>query len=436
MTSRNDLKTFYIETWGCQMNDLDTQRLSGQLKLRGFRRVSSEQEAGLILLNTCSVREKSEQKMFSELGRLRAAKERGATIGVCGCVAQQEGEAILSRAPHVDFVIGPGNVGYIDEILQGDTRIAVEFPEDRRYDYVSIDRPSAVRAQVTVVEGCNKNCTFCIVPTTRGREVSRTIRDILAEVEHAVSTGRVEIELLGQTVNAYVCPESGGDFAALLARVARTSGVVRLRFMTSHPSEVTPRMIGAMRDSANVCRYIHLPVQSGSSAVLRRMKRLYTREKFLAIVDALREAMPDIRFSTDVIVGFPGETDADFDDTVSLLELVRFGSIFAFKYSERPGTASLRLGAPVPDEIATERLNRVFELQARIERETLEAFTSHVVPVLFEGVSRHDASVYSGKTEDNWTVNFVRLEQPAAGALIDVRIDHAKHHSLFGEAVS
>lgn len=436
MTARNDLKTYYIETWGCQMNDLDTQRLSGQLKLRGYRRVSSEHEAGLILLNTCSVREKSEQKMFSELGRLRAAKERGATIGICGCVAQQEGEAILARAPHVDFVMGPGHVGYIDEILRGNTRIAVEFPEDRRYDYVSIDRPSAVRAQVTVVEGCNKNCTFCIVPTTRGREVSRPLRDIVAESEHAVSTGRVEIELLGQTVNAYVCPESGGDFAALLSAVARIPGVLRVRFMTSHPSEVTTRMIAAMRDHENICRYIHLPVQSGSSAVLRRMKRLYSREKFLAIVAELREAMPEIRFSTDVIVGFPGETDDDFADTLSLLEVVRFGAIYAFKYSERPGTASLRLGAPVDDAVSTERLNRVFELQARIERETLEGFVGRVVPVLFEGVSRNDEAVCSGKTEDSWTVNFVRGEHPPTGALIDVRIDHAKHHSLFGEAVT
>ncbi|MGK2859493.1 MAG: tRNA (N6-isopentenyl adenosine(37)-C2)-methylthiotransferase MiaB [Thermoanaerobaculia bacterium] len=436
MTARNDLKTYYIETWGCQMNDLDTQRLSGQLKLRGYRRVSSEHEAGLILLNTCSVREKSEQKMFSELGRLRSAKERGATIGVCGCVAQQEGEAILARAPHVDFVMGPGNVGYLDEILKGSARVAVEFPEDRRYDYLSIDRPSAVRAQVTVVEGCNKNCTFCIVPTTRGREVSRPLRDIIAESVHAVSTGRVEIELLGQTVNAYVCPESGGDFADLISAVARIEGVLRVRFMTSHPAEVTPRMIVAMRAHENICRYIHLPVQSGSSAVLRRMKRLYSREQFLTTVSALRAAMPEIRFSTDVIVGFPGETDNDFLATLTLLEEVRFGSIYAFKYSERPGTASIRLGGPVDDAVSTERLNRVFELQARIERETLEGYVGKVLPVLVEGPSRNDPSVFAGRTEDSWTVNFVRSAPTRIGALIGVRIDHAKHHSLFGEAVT
>ena len=219
-------ETFFIETWGCQMNDLDTQRLAGQLKLRGYRRVPSEEEAGLILLNTCSIREKSEQKMFSHLGRLREAKARGAKIGVCGCVAQQEGEAILRRAPYVDFVMGPGQVGFLDEILAGGSgRVAVDFPEQRKYDYLAIDRPSAVRAQVTVIEGCNKNCTFCIVPTTRGREISRPMTEILNEVRHARSTGRVEIELLGQTVNAYRCPESGADFADLLREVASIAGV-------------------------------------------------------------------------------------------------------------------------------------------------------------------------------------------------------------------
>jgi tRNA-2-methylthio-N6-dimethylallyladenosine synthase len=355
---------------------------------------------------------------------------------VCGCVAQQEGEAILARAPHVDFVMGPGNVGYLDEVLEGRARVAVDFPEARRYDWVTIDRPSNVRAQVTIIEGCNKNCTFCIVPTTRGREVSRPMRDILAEVSHAVSTGRAEIELLGQTVNAYVCPETGADFGELLARVAATGGVLRLRFMTSHPSEVTPRMVSAMREHANICRYVHLPVQSGSSSVLRRMKRLYSREKFLATVAMLRDAMPEIRFSTDVIVGFPGETDADFEETLSLLEEVRFGSIYAFRYSERPGTASLRLGAPVDDVVANERLNRVFEIQNRIEREVLLAYEGEVIPVLHEGPSRNDASVCSGKSEDNWTVNFTSKVPLPQGVLVQVRVVSAKHHSLFGEAVS
>src|SRR5512142_1325290 len=301
-------RTYFIETGGCQMNDLDSQRLSGNLKLRGWKRVDDETKADLILLNTCSIREKAEQKVFSRLGELRELKQQsGVQIGVAGCLAQQEGERILERAPWADFVMGPGSVGYIDEILAGSTSVALTFPEDRRYDYLSLDRPSATKAQVTIIEGCNKNCTFCIVPTTRGREQSRPFDDVLAEVRATVETGRVEIELLGQTVNAYRCPVSRRDFGALLAAVAEIAGVARLRFMTSHPAEVNDGMIAAMRDHANISRYLHLPVQSGASRVLRRMKRLYTREKYVEIVDRIRQAIPEIHFSTDVIVGFPGE---------------------------------------------------------------------------------------------------------------------------------
>lgn len=428
-------KTFFIETWGCQMNDLDTQRLSGQLRLRGYRRVESQSDASLILLNTCSIREVSEQKVLSHIGRLRDEKARGATIGVCGCVAQQEGQALLDRAPIVDFVMGPGNVGRIDEILDGGVRLAVDFPEEREYDYLSIDRPSEVRAQVTIIEGCNKNCTFCIVPTTRGREISRPFAEILAEVRHAVSTGRIEIELLGQTVNAYRCPVTGTDFAGLLDVIAKERGVARLRFMTSHPAEIDARLIDVIRENRTICRYLHLPVQSGSSAVLRRMKRLYTRERYLELIGEIRAAVPDMQFSTDIIVGFPGETDQDFEKTVSLLETVRFGSIFAFKYSARPGTAALRLGDPVDDEVASRRLNRVFEVQAAIERETLLAYEGQTLPVLYERPSRHDPGVYSGKTEDNWTVNFTAEIPATVGSLVNVRISAAKHHSLFGEMV-
>jgi tRNA-2-methylthio-N6-dimethylallyladenosine synthase len=429
--------TFYIETWGCQMNDLDSQRLSGSLKLRGYRRVESQLDASLILLNTCSIRDKSEQKVFSELGRMRLVKEQnGAKIGVCGCVAQQEGEAILKRAPWVDFVMGPGNVGYLDEVLSGARPVAVDFPEDRRYDYLSVDRPSPTRAQVTIIEGCNKNCTFCIVPTTRGREVSRPFDDVLAEVRAAVDSGRVELELLGQTVNAYRCPRSGRDFADLLEAIAVIDGVLRLRFMTSHPAEVTQRLIEVMRDHANISRYLHLPVQSGSSAVLRRMKRLYTREKYLEIIGRVRAAMPEMNFSTDIIVGFPGETEDDFAQTLSLIEEVGFGSLFAFKYSPRPGTPALKLGAAVDDAVASERLNRLFELHEGMKRKLLESYTGKVLPVLYEGPSRHDPSVLSGRTEDNYTVNFSGDLATRPGTLLDVRIDQAQHHTLRGEAVA
>jgi len=430
-------KTFFIETWGCQMNELDTQRLSGHLKLRGYRPVEDETTADLILLNTCSVRDKAEQKVFSHLGRLRELKkERELKIGVCGCVAQQEGEQILARAPWVDFVMGPGNVGNLDEVLDGGKRIALEFHEDRHYDYATIDRTSATKAWVTIIEGCNKNCTFCIVPTTRGREASRTFDDVLAEVRAAVETGRVEIELLGQTVNAWRCPRTGRDFGMLLAAVAQVPGVVRLRFMTSHPAEVSDSMIAAMREHENISRYLHLPVQSGSSRVLRRMKRLYTREKYLDTIARMREAVPDIHFSTDIIVGFPGETEEDFQETLSLIEEVRYGSLFAFKYSPRPGTPSLRIGEPLDDAIASDRLQRLFDLHEQHKRERLESYQGKVLPVLVEGPSRHDPEMLSGRTDDYWVVNFKGNMETPLGSILAVRIDSAQHHTLRGEAVA
>jgi len=431
------MKTFFIETWGCQMNDLDSQRLSGSLKLRGYRRVDSEQEADVILLNTCSIRDKSEQKVYSHLGRLRELKRvrEDLKIGVCGCVAQQEGERIIERAPWVDFVMGPGNVGHIDEVLERPHAVAVDFPEDRRYDAVAIDRGSATKAWVTIMEGCNKNCTFCIVPTTRGREVSRPFDDVVAETRVAVASGRVEIELLGQTVNAWRCPTTGRDFGALLSAIAELEGVARLRFMTSHPAEVNDAMIAAMREHENISRYLHLPVQSGSSKILRRMKRLYTREKYLEIVDRIREAIPEIHFSTDMIVGFPGETEEDFQESLSLIEQVRYGSLFAFKYSPRPGTSSLKIGPPVDDAIASERLNRLFELHERHKRERLESYRGRVMPVLVEGPSKHDPAMLSGRTDDNWVVNFAGDPATPLGSMLGVRIDLAGHHTLRGEAV-
>jgi len=430
-------KTYFIETWGCQMNELDSQRLSGSLRLRGYRRVDDEKDADVILLNTCSIRDKAEQKVFSRLGELRLLKkERELRIGVAGCLAQQEGERILKRAPWVDFVMGPGNVGNLDAVLDGDHAVAIDFPDERHYDHFAIDRTSATKAWVTIIEGCNKNCTFCIVPTTRGREISRPFDDVLAEVRAAVAEGRVEIELLGQTVNAYRCPTSGRDFGALLAAVAEIEGVARLRFMTSHPAEVNDSMIAAMRDHENISRYLHLPVQSGSSRILRRMKRLYTRERYLEIIARIREAIPAIHFSTDVIVGFPGETEEDFAESMSLIEEVRYGSMFAFKYSPRPGTPAPRIGAAVDDAIASERLTRLFELHERIKRELLESYRGRVLPVLYEGPSRNDPAMLAGRTDDNYVVNFAGNPSMPLGSILEVRIDQAQHHTLRGEAVA
>ncbi len=331
--------------------------------------------------------------------------------------------------------MGPGNVGHLDAVLDKEHAVAVDFPEDRHYDSLAIDRTSPTKAWVTIMEGCNKNCTFCIVPTTRGREVSRTLDEIVDEVRAAVARGHVEIELLGQTVNAYRCAKSGRDFGALLSAVAEVEGVARLRFMTSHPAEVNDSMIAAMRDHENISRYLHLPVQSGSSKILRRMKRLYTRERYLEIVARIREAIPEIHFSTDVIVGFPGETEEDFQESLSLIEQIRYGSLFAFKYSPRPGTPSLKLGEPVDDAIASERLNRLFELHEQHKRERLESYRGRVLPVLVEGPSKHDPSMFAGRTDDNWVVNFTADHETPLGSLLGVRIDYAGHHTLRGEAL-
>ena len=274
------------------------------------------------------------------------------------------------------------------------------------------------------------------MPTTRGREVSRPFDDVLAEVRAAVLSGRVEIELLGQTVNAYRCPVSNRDFGALLAAVAEIPSVARLRFTTSHPAEVNDSMIAAMRDHPNISRYLHLPVQSGSSAVLRRMKRLYTREKYLEIIGRIRAAIPEIHFSTDIIVGFPGETEADFQQTLSLIDEVRYGSLFAFKYSPRPGTPSLKIGPPVDDAVASDRLTRLFDLHERFKHERLQSYRGRVLPVLYDGPSRHDPAMLAGRTDDNWVVNFTGDPATPLGTLIGVRIEEAGHHTLRGEAVA
>ncbi len=332
--------------------------------------------------------------------------------------------------------MGPGNVGYLDDVLEHGKRLALEFHEDRNYDYANIDRGSATKAWITIIEGCNKNCTFCIVPTTRGREVSRPFDDIVAEARAAVASGRVEIELLGQTVNAYRCPVTGRDFGALLRAIAEIDNVVRLRFMTSHPAEVSDSMIAAMRDHANISRFLHLPVQSGSSRVLRRMKRLYTRDTYLETIARIRAAVPDIHFSTDIIVGFPGETEADFEETLSLIEEVRYGSLFAFKYSPRPGTPALKIGQAVDDAIASERLQRLFDLHEQHKRERLESYRGRVMPVLVEGPSKHDPVMLAGRTDDYWVVNFTGDPTTPVGSILDVRIESAGHHTLRGEAVA
>ncbi len=433
-------RRYFIETWGCQMNELDSQRMAGQLMQQGMLPTRDPGEADLILLNSCSVREKAEQKVYSRLGELRLLKrERGdLLLGLCGCVAQQEGERALRRVSDLDFVIGPARVGELSEIVSkrrlGTRVVATGFPEQRHFDLDAISRDGTHKGMVTIIEGCNKTCTFCIVPSTRGPERSRPLGEVMQEVRHLVDYGFREIELLGQTVNHWRDPESNADFADLLDAVAREPRVERLRFVTSYPRDFTARMVEAVGRHRNICPYLHLPVQSGSDRILRRMGRGYTVASYLELVEALRAARPDLAISTDVIVGFPGEDEDDFTATLELIEGVRFSSIFAFCYSPRPGTAAPRLGGEVAAAVAQERLQLLLGRQAAIQQELNAAFVGREMEVIVTGASR-DGSELIGRTTCHRIVHFPIVPTPTPGTILRVRIDAGLPHSLRGQAV-
>jgi tRNA-2-methylthio-N6-dimethylallyladenosine synthase len=432
-------RRFFVETWGCQMNDLDSQRLTGHLMQEGLLPTRKVSEADVILLNSCSVREKAEQKVYSRLGRYRQYKKGRphVLLGLCGCVAQEAGERALARIPDLDFVVGPARVGEIRQVLaqrkQGRRIVATGFPQERSYDYDSIAREGTYKGMVTIIEGCNKKCTFCIVPLTRGPERCRPLSEVVAEVEHLVDYGFLEIELLGQTVNHWREPGGDLDFADLLDAVATVPGVERLRFVTSYPRDFTSRMVRRVQRHPNICPYLHLPVQSGSDSVLRRMGRGYSVGSYLGLIDELREARPELALSTDFIVGFPGESDLEFEESLALIEEVQFASIFAFKYSPRPGTAAPNLGDPVCDEVASARLQRLFASQERIQRELNESLLGSTVEVLVTGWGREPGTL-TGRTACHRIVHFPMGDSPTLpGSLATVRLERALPHSLLGE---
>jgi tRNA-2-methylthio-N6-dimethylallyladenosine synthase len=454
----------FIETWGCQMNELDSQRMAGQLMQQGVLPTRDPEDADLILLNSCSVRDKAEQKVYSRLGEYRLLKEtrRGLLIGLCGCVAQQEGERALRRVPDLDFVLGPARVGELQEVVAearaGRRVVRTGFPEQRAYDIDAVARHGEYKGMVTIVEGCNKRCTFCIVPQTRGPERSRPLAEIVREVEHLLAYGFVEIELLGQTVNHWREPahpagpagtapaavagpagpphqEGALDFSHLLERVAALPGLRRLRFVTSYPRDFTPRMVEQVGKHPNICPYLHLPAQSGSDRVLRRMGRGYTRAEYLDLVAQLRRARPGVALSTDIIVGFPGETEEDFQCTLELVREVRFASVYAFLYSPRPGTAAPRLDGEVDREIAAERLQRLFALEDGIQRELNRDLVGQEHEVLVTGWGKQPGT-QTGRTSCHRIVHFPVGPDPVPlGQLTQVRIEEALAHSLLGSQV-
>ncbi len=435
-------RRFYIETWGCQMNELDSQRMAGQLMQQGILPTHEPGGADIILLNSCSVRDKAEQKVYSRLGEYRLLKRRKADllIGLCGCVAQQEGERALERVPDLDFVLGPARVGELSEVVarrrKGERVVATGFPEDRQYDIDAVSRHGEYKGMVTLIEGCDKNCTFCIVPKTRGPERSRPLAEVLSEVRHLLDYGFQEIELLGQTVNHWREPGGDQNFADMLEAVAGLPGVRRLRFITSYPRDFTPRMVEKVGKHENICPYLHLPVQSGSDPVLRRMGRGYTRDQYVDLAAQLRAARPDLALSTDIIVGFPGESDDDFQRTLDLVEETRFATLFAFKYSPRPGTAAPRLDGQVAPDLAGERLQRLFALQETIQKEINLSLVGKEYDVVVTGWGR-EPGMQMGRTPCHRIVHFATGVDPVPlGSVTRVRIEGALSHSLKAERLS
>ncbi len=431
-------KRFFVETWGCQMNELDSQRMTGQLMQEGFLPTKEASEADVILLNSCSVREKAEHKVFSRLGEYRLLKKDkpDLVIGLCGCVAQQVGQAALDRIPELDFVLGPARTGELHEIIDrrrnGERVVATGFPKNRVFDIDTISRDGQYKGMVTIVEGCDKKCTFCIVPSTRGPEFSRSKDEILNEVRHLRDFGFKEIELLGQTVNHWKDPATGEDFAVLLDAVATIPGIERLRFITSYPRDFTAEMVRQFAMHQNICPYLHLPVQSGSDRVLKRMGRGYTIEVYKKLTAELRMARPGIALSTDIIVGFPGETATDFRKTLSLLEEIQFSSIYAFKYSPRPGTAALHLSDECDPSVADERLQTLFRLQEGIQRRINQSLVGTTHQLVVTGWGR-EPGTQIGRTPCHRVVHFpVKDQHVSLGDLTSVRIEHANTHSLMG----
>ena len=436
---------YFIETYGCQMNVHDSERMAGLLEQSGYDPAESDRDADVVVVNTCSVRERAEDKLYTRLGEIREmARETGRDpiVAVTGCVAQQEGEALLARSPGIiDIIAGTQRVKMLPMLVrqQREARafpaIDITTPYDEPSFPLGITRRSdPVKAYVTIIEGCNDFCAFCVVPYTRGHERMRPRAEILQEVAEAAASGRKEVQLLGQIVNHYQAPDDPAcDFPALLEAVHEVPGIERIRFASPHPRHTTARLIAAVRDLPRVCKHMHLPVQSGSTRVLHAMRRRYSREQYLDTVQKIREAIPNVQLSTDMIVGFPGETPADFDDTLTLTESVRYHSMFSFKYSERPNTlASRRMPDEVPEEEKTRRIVALQQLQRRIQWSLHEEAVGRSVEVLVDHTSRRREWELSGRTTGNTVVNF-----PGApglvGQVVPVTVRRAGPNSVWGE---
>lgn len=439
-------KKVFIRTFGCQMNEYDSDKMADVLNVaEGVVKTDTPEDADIILFNTCSVREKAQEKVFHDLGRVKHLKKLkpDLVIGVGGCVASQEGEAIVARAPYVDVVFGPQTLHRLPQLIaerksKGKAAVDVSFPEIEKFDAMPPAEVKGASAFVSIMEGCSKFCTFCIVPYTRGGEVSRPFEDVLTEVAGLADNGVKEVTLLGQNVNAYrgdmAGSEEKADLAMLIEYLAEVPGIERIRYTTSHPREMTQRMFDVYATVPKLVSHLHLPVQAGSDRVLAAMKRGYTTLEYKSVIRKLRAARPDISLSSDFIVGFPGETDEDFEKTMKLIEEVGFDTSFSFIYSPRPGTPAVEMEDSTPAEVKSARLSR---LQKQIEAQAQvisKAMVGSVQRVLVEGTSKKDAGELAGRTDNNRVVNFAGNPR-LINTFVDVRITEALPHSLRGEIV-
>ena len=438
-------KKVFIKTFGCQMNEYDSDKMADVLRAaQGYEPTQNVDEADLILFNTCSVREKAQEKVFSDLGRVRHLKKKGVLIGVGGCVASQEGAEIIKRAPYVDVVFGPQTLHRLPELLNARQRLAkpqvdISFPEIEKFDHLPPARVDGATAFVSIMEGCSKYCSYCVVPYTRGEEMSRPFDDVLVEIAGLADQGVREVNLLGQNVNAYRGPmgDSGeiADFALLLEYVADIPGIERIRYTTSHPNEFTPRLIEAYARIPKLVNHLHLPVQHGSDRILMAMKRGYTAMEYKSTVRKLRAIRPELSMSSDFIVGFPGETDEDFDKMMRLIDDVGYDTSFSFIYSPRPGTPAANIKDDTPHSV---KLKRLQHLQSTLDK-SVEAISASrlgtVQRVLVEGPARKTPNALFGRTECNRPVVFTGSDR-LIGQLVDIRITEAPMRSLRGEVVT
>lgn len=438
-------KKVHIKTYGCQMNEYDSDKMADVLKqFEGYELTDNPDDAAVILFNTCSIREKAQEKVFSDLGRARKLKLKNPDliIGVGGCVASQEGDVIIKRAPYVDMVFGPQTLHRIPELIQekrrtGKSQVDISFPEIEKFDNMPAAKVEGASAFVSIMEGCSKYCTYCVVPYTRGEEISRPFEDVLTEIAKLTLQGVKEVNLLGQNVNAYRGKMANGeiaDFAMLLEFVHEIPGIERIRYTTSHPTEMTQRIIDCYAKLPKLVSHLHLPVQSGSDRILAAMKRGYTSLEYKSVLRKVRALRPDISFSSDFIVGFPGETDEDFEKTMKLIEDIGYDVSFSFIFSPRPGTPAAEIKDETPHEVKLARLQR---LQKRLEEQQFEIskqMVGKVHKILVDGYSKKHPELMTGRTENNKLVVFAGNPRMMK-QIIEVTVTEAKMHSLIGEVV-